>query len=66
MAEHYTSGTESVTRWCNHCARLTQHRVSAGRVGQCMEHHAPQMTRAQQKRAEEKSRPRSGELFAER
>lgn len=63
MAEHYTSNTESVTRWCNCCARRTQHDVSAGHIGRCMEHEAPEMTRVQQKRAEEKSRPKSGELF---
>ena len=41
MAEHYTTNTESVTRWCNACNRPTQHKVSGGRVGRCMEHDAP-------------------------
>lgn len=66
MAEHYTSNTESVTRWCNYCARPTQHAVSAGHVARSMEHDAPELTRAQQKRAEERARPKSGELFNER
>lgn len=66
MTEHYTSNTESVTRWCNHCNRVTDHRVSAGRVGRCMEHESPAVTRAQQKRAEEASRQKPGDLFGEK
>lgn len=66
MTEHYTTNTESVTRWCGTCSRPTQHSVTAGRVGRCMEHESPQLTRAQQKRAEEKSRPKSGDLFGEK
>lgn len=38
MSEHYTKNTLEVTHWCNQCGRRTQHAVSAGRVGRCMEH----------------------------
>jgi hypothetical protein len=38
MTEHYTRNTESVTKWCNRCGKRTQHQVSDGRVGRCMEH----------------------------
>ena len=62
MAEHYTSNTESVTRWCNHCGRPTQHTVSGGRVGRCLEHDAPTLSKAQRNRREkadaEKKNPR--------
>jgi hypothetical protein len=50
MAEHYTRGTESVTRWCNACGRPTQHAVSGGRVGRCMEHEAATETGGYSKR----------------
>lgn len=50
MTEHYTRGTESVTRWCNRCGRMTQHQVSAWRVGRCTEHDAPSETKVQRKR----------------
>lgn len=53
MTEHYTANTESVTKWCNHCARSTRHAVSAGRVGRCMEHEAPARTKQQESRARE-------------
>ncbi len=56
MAEHYTSNTESVTRWCNHCGKPTQHSVSGGRVGRCMEHDAPALSKAQEKRREKRER----------
>ena len=48
MTEHYTANTESVTRWCNQCGRGTQHTVSGGRVGRCLEHDAPQFSKKQQ------------------
>lgn len=59
--EHYTRSTESVTKWCNRCARDTQHAVSAGRVGRCMEHDAPEFTKKQlrerERRETEKQNP---------
>jgi len=62
MAEHYTRNTLEVTRWCNRCARFTQHAVSGGRVGQCKEHEAPKWTHAQLVRmAKEKKRRRLAE-----
>lgn len=47
MAEHYTRNTESVTEWCNRCWKYTQHSVSGGRIGRCMEHDAPLLSRRQ-------------------
>jgi hypothetical protein len=58
MTEHYTANTESVSKWCNHCGRNTQHGVSAGRVGRCLEHDAPKYSKRQlenQKKAEKKA-----------
>jgi hypothetical protein len=49
VTEHYTTNTESVTRFCNRCGRPTQHRVSGGRVGRCMEHESPHESKRQVK-----------------
>jgi hypothetical protein len=40
MPEHYTRNTEEATRWCNACNARTQHAVSDGRLGRCLEHDA--------------------------
>jgi ribosomal protein L44E len=50
MMEHFTRNTESITKFCRTCGRLTQHRVNNGRTGACLEHDAPKMTKAQQKK----------------
>lgn len=47
MTEHYTRNTESTTRFCNHCNRRTQHTVSDGRVGRCLEHGAEGLSKKQ-------------------
>jgi hypothetical protein len=47
MTEHYTRNTESVTAWCNQCARDTQHAVSDGRRGRCLEHAASEYSKKQ-------------------
>ena len=52
MSEHYTKNTESVTRFCRTCDRLTQHAVSDGRIGRCKEHEAPKYSQAQLRRIE--------------
>lgn len=52
MAEHFTLATEETTQWCNRCARRTQHAVSAGRIGRCLEHEAPLFSKAQIHRRE--------------
>lgn len=56
MTEHYTTNTESTTRHCNYCGRPTQHRVSDGRVGRCMEHPAPFESKKQRKEREARER----------
>ena len=52
MAEHYTANTESVSKWCNACCRMTQHSVSGNRVGRCIEHTSPKLTKKQQENRE--------------
>ena len=37
MSEHYTQSTDEVLIYCSKCGRLTVHKVSAGRLGHCME-----------------------------
>lgn len=37
--QHYTRNTVSVRRWCNECARFTDHQVNSGIVGHCLEVH---------------------------
>lgn len=41
MIEHYTKGTISVRKWCNTCGKETEHSVSDGRLGRCVEDHHP-------------------------
>lgn len=36
MAQHYTSNTVSVEKWCNTCSRFTQHAVSGNVAGHCL------------------------------
>lgn len=61
MAEHYTANTESVTRWCNQCGRFTQHDVSGGRAGRCLEHDAPQFSKKQEKERVARERAQTSE-----
>jgi hypothetical protein len=67
MAEHYTTNTLEATKFCNHCGRNTQHAVSCGRIGRCLEHAAPQYSAAQLRRRErlvrEAERDRIPRLF---
>jgi len=57
MTEHYPKSTESVTKWCNRCSRPTQHAVSNGRVGRCMEIHPE--SEATKRRRERKAEKRA-------
>ena len=41
MSEHYTKGTISVRKWCTTCGRETEHSVSDGRLGRCVNDHHP-------------------------
>ena len=65
MSEHYTKNTESVTHWCNRCGRMTDHRVSAGRLGLCMEHESG-VPRAKIPKKDWPDAARQGELFPAR
>jgi hypothetical protein len=66
LPHHYTRDTESDTKWCNHCSRHTQHVVSNGRIGRCMEHQvsgeSKKQIEARKKRADEAKNPK---LFGE-
>lgn len=65
MTEHYTKNTESVTHWCNRCGRPTDHKVSAGRLGRCMEHES-KVPRAKIPKLKLPAEPQQGELFPQR
>ena len=39
MPHHFTKNTESVSRFCNTCRRVTMWSVSDGRLGRCQEDH---------------------------
>jgi hypothetical protein len=58
MPEHYTRNTLECTAYCNVCERMTQHRVYDGRRGHCLEHQAPELSKAQQRRREKEERER--------
>lgn len=64
MTEHYTKNTESVTAWCNFCNRQTQHAVSNGRRGRCMEHQVMAQSKRQKKQREQNAaKQRQPRLF---
>ena len=63
MSEHLTESSigQEISAWCEHCHRHTRHRVDrvavgshAGKPGPCLEHHAPEFTKAQERRLEKK------------
>ena len=62
MSEHYTKTTDEAQAWCNHCGRVTKHRVSAGRLAHCLEHEAPHLSQRQirdrDRRARAEQQPR--------
>jgi ribosomal protein L44E len=47
VSHHFTSNTESVTAWCNACNRFTDHTVSHGRQGRCLQHTATAQSKRQ-------------------
>jgi len=56
MPEHFTKNTLECTAWCEHCGRMTQHAVSNGRRGRCLEHEAAQFSKKQLARRERLSK----------
>jgi hypothetical protein len=62
MTQHYTLATESDTVWCGTCQRHTQHKVSGGRLGRCMEHQAKgeskRQAKARQQREHDRQNPK--------
>jgi hypothetical protein len=67
MAKHYTRNTLEDTAWCGTCGRMTQHKVSAGRLAECLEHERAEPFTVKQRaaiarRARERQNPR---LFPE-
>lgn len=64
MTEHYTLNTESVTAWCNKCCNLTQHIVSGGRRGRCMEcGPVGESKKQKEKREKQEKEAREPKLF---
>jgi len=64
VSEHYRRSVKAVSRWCEHCRRITTWAVSASRVTHCTEHEAPHETKAQQKRREQReAEARTPKLF---
>jgi hypothetical protein len=55
MTEHYTRNTESTTAYCNKCGRPTQHAVSWGRRGRCLEHET-ELSKKDKARSEKKEK----------
>ena len=47
MPEHYTKSTLEATSFCQTCGRRTQHAVSCGRIGRCLEHEPSQYSKKQ-------------------
>ncbi|HEX8807766.1 MAG TPA: hypothetical protein VF760_02090 [Xanthobacteraceae bacterium] len=64
MSEHYPKSTSEVPKYCPRCRRITQHRVSAGRVTHCLEHLPNMLTKKQAERRARLNKAQ-GELFKE-
>jgi len=47
MSEHYPRSTESTLALCARCGKITRHKVSDGRLAECLEHEAPYLTKKQ-------------------
>jgi len=54
MSFHYTKDTTSAPSWCGRCDRVTEHFVSDGRLGHCLEHISQKHTKAQLKAIKKK------------
>lgn len=66
MTEHFTQGTLGCLAWCNFCGRPTQHSVSAGRKGHCLEHEPALLSKKQiRDRARREEQARNLTLFGE-
>jgi hypothetical protein len=71
MSEHYKQSQIGTWdwKWCNQCGRNTRHEVvrataTAGKLGHCLEHSAPQLTKEQaRRRAAEARRQKQPSLF---
>ncbi len=50
MSEHYQKYIDQAITFCKRCGKQTNHRVSNGRICECLEHEAPAQTKAQQNR----------------
>jgi len=53
---HETKNMISMSAWCNVCGKTTQHSVSGKRQGPCLEHAKTGMSKAQEKRAEQREK----------
>ena len=47
--QHYQRNVSAVSKWCNHCGKMTMHQVNDGRVGTCLEPHVTGMSKAQER-----------------
>lgn len=75
MTEHFTEATESVTKWCDTCLRVTEHAVSGKRLGRCKEHAAgdpasgmskKQIAARERRAREQKEKERNPPLFEDK
>jgi len=48
MSQHYQRNVISVMKFCNHCGKLTHHRVDDRRVGNCLNPHVDGMSKKQE------------------
>ena len=61
--QHFTRDTTQVKAYCRVCGRLTMHRVDDRRLGPCLEHAAPAMSKRQERLLERLAAEREqGEL----
>lgn len=48
MSQHYQRNVTAILKFCNHCGKMTMHRVDDKRVGNCLNSHAEGMSKKQE------------------
>jgi len=63
VSQHYTRNTKSVSVYCSTCRRNTIHRVDDRRLGPCLEHVFPRISKDQEKRQKAKEQAEQNPTF---
>ena len=48
MSQHYQRNVSAIMKWCEHCGKMSMHRVDDRRVGNCLSPHVTGMSKKQE------------------